>query len=118
MKPLLLAIVALMAFVFTGCPDVAIRDAQVYQTEIKFFEQANMQQAAELTLWVKGQCCVEGKLKEDAHCKASAKLVQVVLARIPYHRDMMLYLGGLTEKRPPKAPPKVAPVDDLCKEGS
>ncbi len=119
MRPLLCALMALMAFTFSACPTVAIRDAKVYKTEIQFFEQANTQQADELTVWVKAQCCTAEKtLKADDHCKKSAKLVQVVRARVPYHRDMMLYLGGITEKRPPKDPPKVLSVDDLCKGGS
>jgi hypothetical protein len=118
MRPLLLALAAMLAFVLAACPSVAIRDAKVYQTEIKFFEQANMQQADALEHWVKANCCDAGAFKADETCKKSAKLIQVVRARIPYHRDMMNYLGGITEKRPPKDPPKVPPVDDLCKEGS
>ena len=117
MRLLLLALAAMLAFVLTACPDVAIRDSKVYKTEIKFFEQATMQQADELAAWVKTSCCEAAKLKADERCQKSAKLVQVVRTRIPYHRDMMHYLGGLTEKRPPKTPPKVPSVDDLCKEG-
>lgn len=117
MRPLLLALAAMLAFVLAACPSVAVRDAKVYQTEIKFFEQANMQQADQLTLWVKAHCCEAGKIKADAPCPASAKIVQVVRTRVPYHRDMMNFLGGITEKRPPNSPLKVPPVDDLCKEG-
>lgn len=117
MKHLALLIAALCAMsLLSACPDVAVRDTKVYKFEIKFMEEANLQQAAELAVWVKGACCVDGKIKEDPLCKKRAKLVQVVRTRIPYHRDMMNYLGGITEKRPPKAAPKVPPIDDLCKE--
>jgi hypothetical protein len=117
MKFLAVPIAAVLALCgLSACPDVAVRDQKIYKVEIQFMEQSALQQATELALWVKSSCCEEGAIKDDESCKKRAKLVQVITTRVPYHRDMMYFLGGLTEKRPPKEVPTVPPIDELCKE--
>jgi len=112
-----LALIALLAFVLptlSACPSVAIRDQKVYKTEIKFLENSSMQSVDQLEGWVKAHCCANNAVAANDRCQKSAKLVQVVRSRVPWHRDMMFYLGGITEKRPPKDPPKVPAVNALC----
>jgi hypothetical protein len=80
-------------------------------------EQTASQPADKLVAWINLSCkCEAGKWVEAnaVLCEKSAKLVQVIRARVPYHKAMMLYNGSITDKRPPKDPPKVPASTDLC----
>ena len=116
---LLLALV--VPLVGAGCGDYVVRDEVVYKTELNFMEQTAFQPADKLVEWINLSCkCAEGKFIEPnaALCKASAKLVVVVKARVPYHKAMMLYNASITEKRPPKDPPAVPETSTLCPGGN
>jgi len=97
--------------------NTVVRDETVYRTELDFMEQTAMQPADKLVEWINLHCkCDAGKwLGDNAElCEKSAKLVQVIRVRVPYHKEMMLYNASITEKRPPKEPPAVPPTADLC----
>lgn len=94
-----------------------VRDETVYKTELGFLEQTATQPADALVGWFNLFCkCEDGKFVGPTaeKCAKDAKLVQVIRARVPYHKAMMLYNASLTKKRPPKAPPAVPPATDLC----
>jgi len=100
-----------------GTCNTVVRDETVYKTELNFMEQTSTQPADKLVEWINLHCkCTGGKYVDPnaALCEASAKLVQVIKVRVPYHKAMMLYNASLTEDRPPKDPPKIPPATDLC----
>ena len=116
----LLVVVALAMFVMplmgANCNTV-VRDETVYKTELDFMEQSAKQPTDKLVEWINLHCKCEGGAWVEGNaalCEKSAKLVQVVRSRVPWHKAMMLYNGSLTDKRPPKDPPKVPPTTDLC----
>ena len=118
MKKLLLAtLVVLMAVPLmgsNGCNSTVVRDETVYRTELDFMEQTSVQPADKLVEWINLHCtCVDGKFPTPL-CAASAKLVQVIKARVPYHKAMMLWNADLLSKRPPKEAPVVPDATDLC----
>lgn len=110
--------VLLVSATFTNCHcNTVVRDDNVYRTELDFMEQTSMQPADKLVEWINAHCkCVDGAWAEPNAdlCKKSAKLVQVIRARVPYHKAMMLYNGSITDKRPPKDPPAVPATTDIC----
>lgn len=119
MKRLLVA-VAVLLFVSpllgANCNTV-VRDEAVYKTELNFMEQTATQPADKLVEWINLHCKCSGGQWVDANaalCEKSAKLVQVIRARVPYHKAMMLWNADLLTKRPPKDPPAVPPSTDLC----
>jgi len=100
-----------------GSCNSVVRDENVFRTELDFFEQTSKQPADRLAQWVSIACKCEGGKFTDKWCAETAKLVQVVRTRVPYHKAMALFNAGLLEKRPPKDPPKVPPATDLCPGG-
>jgi hypothetical protein len=116
----LMAMVLLAAFVMplmgANCNTV-VRDETVYKTELDFMEQTAKQPADKLVEWINLSCKCENGVWVEANavlCDKSAKLVQVIRSRVPWHKEMMLYNASLTEKRPPAKPPAVPPTTDLC----
>jgi len=95
-----------------------IRDATVYKTELGFMEQASMQTAETLRVFILQHCvCTDGKFVSEA-CEKAAKKVLVVENRVPWHKAMALYNAGLLEERPPKDPPVVPDPSTLCPTAS
>jgi len=122
MKKLLMVagILLLVMPLFGANCNTVVRDETVYRTELNFLEQTSKQPADKLVAWINLHCkCADGKWVEPQAvlCEASAKLVQVIRARVPYHKAMMLYNASLTKKRPPKNPPEVPSSIDLCPGG-
>jgi len=118
-KKLLVVIGVLMvSTTMVNCEcNTVVRDEKVYRTELDFMEQTAVQPADKLVEWIKLHCkCEEGKFTGDnaALCEKSAKLVQVIKARVPYHKAMMLWNADLLKPRPPKTPPEVPAATDLC----
>lgn len=112
MKKLLLITFCLLA---SGCKSISIRDASTYKNEVNFVEELAKQQAAaaqEMVAYHCG-CTPEGEWKTE-RCEDAAELAVIALARIGYHADMMRYLGGMTEERPPKDPPPIPENNTLC----
>lgn len=120
-KLLILVAVALFVMPLMGanCNSV-VRDETVYRTELDFLEQTSKQPADKLVDWINLHCkCVDSKWVDPGAvlCSASAKLVQVIRARVPYHKAMMLYNASLVDERPPKDPPAIPTASDLCPKG-
>lgn len=114
-----LSIALLLVFVVLhGCATISIRDSTVYRNEVKFLESAAIQEAdaMEAVMFLDGCKCIgdDELYWEDKKCEKAATLIQTVRSRVPYHVQMMLFLGGLVEVRPPPKPPKILPATDLC----
>ena len=116
MKFLILIVLVLS---FAACKEVVVRDAEVYKQEIDFIESASAEQVERGKALIKSECTcqqpVEGiNVFETPQCDKMAETVLVIEARMSYHTDFMRYLGGLSEKRPPKNPPEVPETNSLC----
>ena len=108
----------------TAClkqPLVSIREPKVYQAELDFNDMAHEGATKLLRGWLASQCkCEEeeGELFwETEECEKTAKHILVIETRIPYHRAMQEYNGGLRETRPPENPPEVPDPSALCPGG-
>lgn len=94
------------------CP--VTRDANVYQTELDFLEQAALQPVESLSGFVGKFCkCAEGKFTTD-ECHQAAKHVVTVRARVSWHKQMALFNGGLVKERPSQDPPDIPAAETLC----
>jgi hypothetical protein len=109
---------AALATASTGCKKgkTVLRDPEVYKNEIGFLQMALEQDTELLEAHLKdGSCsCDEDGAWNNETCEMSALNVLVVQARLGWHVDMMMYLGGLSEERPPEDPPEVAEPSTLC----
>jgi len=100
-----------------GSCNTVVRDEAVYRTELDFMEQTSKQPTDRLAKWIDNSCKCENGQFVDEWCAKTANLVQVIRARVPWHKAMMLYNASLVDKRPPKDPPEVPPATDLCPSG-
>jgi hypothetical protein len=108
------AIVILALLCLSGCTQYIVRDATVYQAEVNMLAMGMERQAKILKeSYIGNYCyCTEGKFTTE-YCRQAADAVVMVDARMEWHKAMMLYLGGLTEVRPPKEEAIPAP-ETLC----
>lgn len=101
-----------------SCGKQVVRDGKTLTMEVKFFSQANLQQAELLKEWVAVGCTCDASKKfigdSAKRCLSSAKKALVVEARIPWHSDMAMHNAGLKDERPPKVPPTVPDTGTLC----
>lgn len=111
MRTLLLIVLAGM---ISGCPSSVVRNADVYQTELDFMEQAAIQPTDSLEKLLRLHCtCVNGKF-ENPECEDAAHKILVVRARVPWHKAMMLFNAGITNTRPDPVPPVIPAPETLC----
>ena len=114
--PLLAAM--LLALVATSCTKHIVRDTAVYQTELNQYDAWATKQAALLKGFVAQHCaCDINKKFIGPQCADSADFILTVEARAEWHKAMSLFLGGITEERPPKDPPIIPPSSSLCPDG-
>jgi len=113
----ILALVLMAGVLMGGSCNTVVRDEVTYRTELDFLEQTSVQPTDRLAKWIDVSCKCEGGQFTDKWCADTARLVQVIRTRVPWHKAMMLYNASLTDKRPPKDPPEVPPATDLCPPG-
>lgn len=123
MKCNYLVICAIVASLFAiGCKDVVVRDAKVYRAELEFVDAAATEQVERGKAIIEAECTCEEvvgiKGFATKECQDLAETVLTIEARMTYHTNFMRYLGGLSEKRPPKEPPPVLDTNTLCPEVS
>lgn len=107
-----LVFVLLVFLSLSGCKYV-VRDPVVYQAEINMLSMGMTRQATLLESYIGKYCdCKDGKFTTE-ECRQAADAVVMVKTRMSWHKDMMLYLGGITETRPPKEIEIPAP-ETLC----
>ena len=110
MKNVLLVLLALLCL--SGCKYV-VRDPTTYQAEVMMLSMGMERQATLLQDYIGKYCeCKDGKFTTE-NCRQSADAVVMVKTRMSWHKDMMLYLGGITTVRPPKEADIPAP-ETLC----
>lgn len=99
-----------------GCSSQClVRDPVVYRAEMDFMEQASSQQSDALEEFIQAHCtCGDNGKFTTEKCRKAADLVVTARTRVPWHKAMNLYLGGLEDKRPPKTPPKIPAPESLC----
>lgn len=101
------------AMIVIGCK-AAVRDKGVYQAEIDFVRAASEESIDNAKAMLDEFCvCEDGEFMSSA-CEDMAETVAVMDARMSYHLDFMLFLGGVSEERPPKDPPEIAPAEEFC----
>ena len=111
-------LLALAPFLLScGGPSV-VRDAQVYETELGFWEAASLQTATALKGFIAEYCVCEEGVFTTEMCEKAAKKALVVETRVPYHKAMALYNAQLLKKRPSKTPPVVPATSTLCPQVS
>ncbi len=116
---------ALCAFLM-GCakPLVSIRDPKVYEQELDYNTMVQQQGVDLLLSWATEHCeCNAAKEWVDKDtgevsdlCMRSVYHALVVRFREPWHTEMALYLGSLSEEKPDSDPPEVPVVSFLCEE--
>jgi len=117
--PIVIGLLGVALWLTCGC-GAAVRDPVVYETEIDFIQKVADEQAERAVALIDAYCECESIVDGEEptftteECEKAAKTIQVIRARIGWHADMMLYLGGITEKRPDKDPPEVDPSHELC----
>lgn len=101
-----------------GCKKAAVRDASVYKAELDFIDAAAEEQVERGKALIASSCkCVEiegVKAFGTRACSELAETILVIEARMGYHTDMMRFLGGLTDKRPPEESPEIPEPETLC----
>ena len=104
-----------LALCFSGCTKYIVRDTVVYQTELNQYDAWATKQASLLKGFVAAHCtCDAAKVFTTPECVQSADFILTVEARAAWHKDMSLYLAGITETRPAAAPPVIPANDTLC----
>lgn len=94
-----------------------VRDPSVYRVEMDFMEQSALQPVGALTQFLTEHCKCEGGQFTTEQCRKVADMILTVQIRVPWHKAMSLYLGGLEDKRPDKDPPVVPAPETLCPKG-
>lgn len=102
-----------------GCKrGIVLRDPEVYKNEVGFLQMA-LEQDTELleAHLLDGSCTCDdtGAWSTDL-CETTALNILVIQNRLNWHVGMMMYLGKLTEERPPETPPEVPDSSTLCPE--
>lgn len=106
-----------LAVVLLLCDCAVVRDREVYQAELAFF-QFGMEEQADLLEAFLGDCCTcrEGRWV-DPVCEEAAQNVLVIRHRLGWHVSMMLYNANLSDERPAAEPPVVPESYTLCRGG-
>lgn len=110
---ILLALILLLSFNIS-CHDQIVRDKNTYIAEVNLMEQFSVQQANLLAEFIQLNCRCEDNRFIDDQCTRAANTVLLVRKRIQWHKDMMLFNGGITDLRPTTTPPLVPPAQELC----
>jgi hypothetical protein len=110
-----------VAVLSAGCHGkIVVREAKVYKAELQFIDAATQEISERSQSMLNLKCECEEVAGEKGfvskECQQLAETVVVLKARMAYHTNMMRYLGGLIEERPPKDPPEVPAPNTLCKE--
>jgi len=97
-------------------PAVVLRNPEVYRNEVAFLQMALEQDTAIIEEHLAdGSCkCDEDGAWSSESCETAALNVLVIRHRLAWHVDMMLYLGRLSETRPPEEPPEIPDPSTLC----
>lgn len=108
------------ALFLMGCAKkLSLRDAKTYGTEVEFIDRIVWQQNSSLNGLIASHCTCkvddfDGPQWSSTECLEAAETSAVVEARWKWHSEMMKYLGGLSEKQPPKDVPAIPTPKEIC----
>lgn len=103
-----------------GCKPVAVRDSEMYKMEVDFIDAATEEMIENGKGLISEKCtCSDRKIVgvdefDSSECRSLAETIVVIEARMKYHTDLMRYLWGLSDARPPKEVPDIPDVGSLC----
>lgn len=98
-----------------GCGNYIVRNGEVYNAELDWFQQAGKQTAELSAELVERNCtCDEDGYFEDATCEELADNILTIRARMAWHVAMARYNAGVIDTRPPEKPPEIPPVESMC----
>lgn len=98
-----------------GCTKYIVRDTTVYQTELNQYDAWATKQAALLKGFVAAHCTCDAEKKfSTPECTQSADFILTVEARSAWHKEMSLFLAGISETRPSETPPEIPANSTLC----
>jgi len=105
------------SLIVQGC-GAAVRDPEVYASEISFIEAASSEQVERGIELIDAVCACDGSggvlAFTTPECQDLADTILVVKSRMAYHTAFMRYLGGISDERPPKDPPEIPDPNTLC----
>lgn len=97
-----------------SCKQYIVRDADVYEAELVWFEKAGTQTAAFAAEMVELHCVCEDGYFVEPVCEDLADNIVTIGARMEWHKAMARYNAGLAEERPAKTPPEIPPAELMC----
>jgi hypothetical protein len=100
-----------MAMVLSLLSCTGIRNNDVYNLEVNFLGQVILKQNELLKQYLDTQCCYEHEFTDSKQCREALDTYLTSKVRVPYHLDMMRYLGRFTEEKP------VLPALSIVTEG-
>lgn len=110
-----LALVTGVILYFASSEKHPVRDTVVYQTELNQYNAWATGQAALLKGFVTAHCaCNEAKEFTTPECTQAADWVLTIGARAAWHKEMSLFLSGVTKSRPSETPPEIPTNSTLC----
>ena len=81
-------------------PSYIKREKAVYASEVNIVKRSSAESAAAINNLLADFCvCEEGRWSASS-CEEGDAVASVLEQRMPYHTDMMLFLGGLSETAP------------------
>ena len=107
----------ILVLVLLGCRSYSIRDAAVYEAEIDFIVASASDTVKHGVAAINKFCSCEGGEWATEECADLAETVVVLKYRAKYHAAFMLYLGGISNRQPPKEAPEIPDSTDLCPKG-
>lgn len=102
-----------LVFVLFGCGS-SVRDSVVYEAEVDFVRTASEDSSLIIRAFIEENCICRGGEFTSMKCSNAADTVLVIESRMDYHLDFMLYLGDVTDERPPAEPPVIPDANSLC----
>lgn len=101
----------------TSCTSHIVRDTVVYEAELDQYDAWATKQAALIRGFMAESCvCDREGIFTTKDCRDAADFVLTIEARAAWHKQMSLYLAGISEKRPSKTPPEIPASRTLCPE--
>ena len=95
----------------------AVRDTVAYQVELDQYDAWATKQAALLKGFVGSRCtCDDAERFTTPECSQSADFILTIESRAAWHKNMSLFLAGISDTRPAADPPAIPDNSTLCPE--
>lgn len=111
---LILLIVSMTLVSLVSCTKYVVREQPVYKAEVDFVTAASAEAVEHGKALVSAECTCRDGVWTTSECADMGETIVVLESRMAYHAAFMLYLGGLTDKRPAEEPPEIPDSTSLC----